>query len=356
LLSPVRAGDTTNVEIQMTRMVLRSPRYEVETGMEVGRPAVVRTVCTTTVSLAPGNVTLVNWPPESAATAAVGDRPAAGLPGLVILFTQGGPVQAPEGTPGGDQGGGSGLVQRSTYGFRLVEPGGRRDIGGMGAGTPGAPEAVGQALAAPSGPPAREVATPGRTAVPTEAREAASEEASVEIECKLIDVPVLSPEWRALAVGSDLQVALEELVAQGAARAIAVPRMVARENQTSTVTFLVNHGGVAGEAGPEGASMAPPADAPLRLAVTPRIRLEGGLSLVLEAWMTELLDKVDGEGHAANPIGTQSANIRMVVPDGGTGVAGGLLRLSRGPGAQAGGRQPIETFIMVTPRVVGRRP
>jgi len=35
---------------------------------------------------------------------------------------------------------------------------------------------------------------------------------------------------------------------------------------------------------------------------------------------------------------------------------GCLLHLSREPGQQAGSRQPLETFILVTPRVAGKRP
>ena len=352
-LRSVTAGDMTNVMVRATRRALSSPQYDASIGRPVGKPTLVRTVCTTTVPVAPGTAALLTWPAGAAphpAGLVAPDLQGTALPGLVVTLAQAGaaPLSVQVGYDDAGETGGQPaaplgqLFQRADAAYGA---GARANL--MGAG-----KALQFGGAQPPVPPVTDVQPP--RLVPAPPQEGAVGGASVDIECKLVDVPVLAPEWQALTVDGNLQAALERLIAQGTARVIATPRVVAFDNQTSRSTLLISQDGVAVGGGKGGAPIAPSGTFPLRLDATPELLADGNVSVVLETYLSELLDKVDAGGPEANPVGAHSAGIRIVVPDGGTGIVGGLLRVVREGGEGDGTRRPLETFVLVTPRVVNK--
>lgn len=310
----LRATDDASqaaVEVEITRRTLVGADYDEAAGAFISRPALMKAICSTTVSLAPDMATVVQWEaPEEVEDehSYYADRGRGSMPGVAVVLAQEGPDAVPP-----------------------------------------APE-YGPAPAPPRVEP--------------------TEDEKIAVDLKFVDVRLGSPEWQEMAErlsgagsGRAVSAALSEYVAQGQASVTAAPVLVAADGARAAIRFacldalpLANTaygspvgGGEAG--GFREASLPVPLE--YQVAVTPRLLPDGRISMVLECRLDQVLERVVHDtSDATSVVGDHLANIDLTVPQGNTGVVRGLVSMRQ----QAGGngetlRQPVETLILATPTV-----
>jgi hypothetical protein len=217
---------------------------------------------------------------------------------------------------------------------------------------PAAP-AAGPPAPVPGEPPDAPAAGPAAPAG-GEPEEAEAVGAQVQVDLKFVEVPVGSVAWKklgeggAVALAAEPETLLEQFVADGDARVIASPRLIALDNQKAELQIghvephLLGHQEGEVEMG-------------IHVGVTPRLlQAEGEVLLTLESQFDELLDKVQGAN--ADPtavVGTRQAKVLLRMPPGETAVLRGLVRMDQHT-AEDGTtiKRPVETLILVTPRVM----
>lgn len=316
-LRPARGREGTIVEIGLARMVLTGGVYDESIASVVGKPTLAKTVCTASVPVDADSATVVTWPAPSGTDplmhlqAALGARarwtapPVQPLPGLAaVLMAQWAETPGPPIEPPAAAGGPAEPVQPRGPVVVPPVPTNPTLARGLGAGIP------------------------------------------IEVACRLIEVPVTSPEWPTILATAEPVEPLEQLMAQGQASVIASPKLLVPDGRTAWVELSLD------KTQPAPATDEAP---PLRYRVgfTPHLLGDGQINVVVEFACDELLDKVDGAGHAASPVVSRTGAVGLEIPGGGTGVVSGLLRLTRRTDANGEQvREVVETFAVVTAEVV----
>jgi len=313
LRASAAGGGGFTVDLAMARMVFVGGAYDGSVAAVVGKPTLAKSVCSTVVPVSTAAATFVTWPAPTAgdslsllqatmaAVRPAGSPGRATLPGLamVLLAAEAGSEPLGEGTV---QYGGLPLPGLSPFGS--------------------------EAALAPSG------GMPGDGSM-------------VEVRCDLVRVPIASPEWERVLDAEDLAPALRALVDQGSAICLASPRLLIRDGETGWAAL----GALDGAADVSSESGRGPG---LRsgVAVTPRVRGDGRLAVIVEMTQDGLMHSVDARGRTADAVGTSQGAVELELEDGGTGVVGGLLGMAAGgePDGNAAG-VPTETFALVEARV-----
>ncbi len=289
--------DGALVDLVLTRTVLAGGTYDGSIRAVVGRPTLAKSVCTTSIPVRAGAATVLTWP-----------RPQGTDPLARVYLTR--PVTDP----------------RSASPLSTV-PGVVMVFTAQGGGAPELVEPL-----SGTGP----FAVPPTGVIPGPVGWL-PRGAPVEVACRLIEVPLRSAEWPQIPATEELGAALERLVADGDASVVASPRVIVPGGETAWLKLSSD--------GTRPAALRPD------LALTPYVLADGRISVVLQFAYQEFLDKVDGAGYGASSAVTRVSAVRLELPDGGTGVVGGVLRMTRAPapdGQQA--REPVEMFAAVTAR------
>lgn len=338
-LRATQVGAIVSVELDMARKTLTGGRYDETINAYVGKPTLIKTICTTSAPVdlrTAGTATVVTW----------------GAPtgrGMDAALARAQYERSSASVEGPGAGTGSGLdpaTAQALFGAGFIPFAGAAEAGAV-APTPGVTPGLAIVLCAETG---AHGPAPGGEDEPEDA--AAELGKQVQVDLKFVEIAAGSPELDTLAAGGpalspEAADRLQQLIDGGQVRVIASPKLITLDNQLAELEI--------GQVEPyiEGLEEA---DVPvgIHIGVTPRVQPDGRVLLTLETRFDELLDTVLGaEGENVPMLSTRQANVRLKLPDGQTGVVGGLVRMHRMV-TEAGkmARQPVETLIFMTPRVL----
>jgi hypothetical protein len=203
-------------------------------------------------------------------------------------------------------------------------------------------------------------------------------EVVIAVDLGLAELPVGSPAWVQLHTAADAHQTLPQLMGEGKIAVLATPTVLVPDGFTAEVMVGAQAppaaGGGAGApgmgaaaGGPEapaagaGAVAHPEAFLQRRVWVTPRLQDDGKIMLTVELRFDELLGKVDANTEDISPVGTRSGTVRLLAVPGRPVLVSGLVRLGGAKGfvrlqeagdKGAGALELVESFLVLTPRIV----
>ncbi|MBM3475737.1 MAG: type II and III secretion system protein [Armatimonadetes bacterium] len=311
------------VEVTARRREFTKGTYDETIKALVGRPDLLKTLCTTTAPVVPGDTTVVVW---TRPVLFAGDPLTDDLDARVAQIERAQNVIRRAGTP--------------WLGGAAERPSGE---------LPG-PSPTGLAIILSAEQRGGSAAPP----VPDETTDA--DLVQIEVACRIVDVVAGTPPWKQLTEADDVASKLTELLEQGALRPQSEPRVSILNNMCATTSFWTTRPsmGSAEAPGEEPGLRPKPLDVGSRLSFTPRVLEDGHISLAIEAEFSDFAGWIAGEDGKRLPVmGTHRTPAHLVTGDGEPTVMSLFeAKPTREGDNQTRGVQAIQRMLLITPRVL----
>jgi len=324
--APKPSGANYLVSLSMTKNALVGGKYDEQIGAYVGQPTVVKTVCTTGIPVVPGNMTVVTWRVPGGDAGGLGAAFAQW--GLSSYGTLAAPLHRSVGRPGGV----SGTALRVTLQLAGDQP----------------------VAAADSSPRTSETVVSDPLTVHVTG-DVVSMPAQVAIQTKVYELRIGGDGWREMIGAGDPVTVIAKLADEGKARVMSEPVIVSQDGMPATITIAVRGSGDDSQA--DATDVESSADLGQSLTFTPRIGPNGELTLTVECSFNRLaamLVSPDGGRSSIPLVMTLQLNAVAETKDGKAFLLRGLTSLKQSFDAQGNAvpGDPVETIIVVTPRIV----